>query len=172
MSVSGIQFVDANQALKNRIAEAWGEKAARHMHLEDGFSILAMQENHFVGLISLYWKTLPPPLFGTCEGYIDILEVHKDFRRRGIATQLIDMALNRAKDRGAYQVRSWSSLDKKEAIPMWKSLGFGLCPATTYPKGQEVKGYFVTKPLFYKAEKEETERSSEIRPIRVQKRTP
>ena len=142
-----IQFVDADEALKNRVAEEWGEKPVRHMHLEDGFSILAMQGNHFVGLISVYWKTLPAPLAETCEGYIDILEVRKDFRRKGIATQLIDISLERAKERGAYQVRSWSSLDKKEAIPMWKSLGFGLCPATTFPKGKEVKGYFVVKLL-------------------------
>ena len=83
----------------------------------------------------------------TYEGFIDILEVHKDFRHRGIATQLIDMSLERVKEKGVYQVRSWSSLDKAEAIPMWKALGFGLCPATTFPKGQEVKGYFVVKLL-------------------------
>jgi GNAT superfamily N-acetyltransferase len=168
-----IRFVDSDEVLKNRVAKEWGEKAARHMHLEDGFSILAMQGNHFVGLISVYWKTLPPPLSEMCEGYIDILEVHEDYRRRGVATRLIAMALSRAKDKGAYQVRSWSSLDKTEAIPMWKALGFGLCPATTYPKGQEVQGYFVTRLLFYKADKKEgAMRNSEIRPLRLRERTP
>ncbi|MBN2115569.1 MAG: GNAT family N-acetyltransferase [Anaerolineales bacterium] len=147
MSELGIEFVDADEKLKSRVAEEWGEKMARHMHLENGFSILAMQGKDLVGLISVYWKMLPPPLPETCEGYIDILEVHKDFRRRGIAVQLIDMSLERAKEKGAYQMRSWSSLDKTEAIPMWKALGFGLCPATTFPGGQEVKGYFVTKLL-------------------------
>lgn len=147
MDELGIQFVDADEALKSRIAEEWGEKAARHMHLEDGLSILALKDDNLVGLISMYWKTLPAPLPEICEGYIDILEVHKDFRRKGIATQLIDMAMDRAKEKGAYQVRSWSSLDKTEAIPMWKAIGFGLCPATTFPKGQGVKGYFVTKLL-------------------------
>jgi ribosomal protein S18 acetylase RimI-like enzyme len=149
-----IQFVDADDVLKNRVMKEWGEKTARHMHLEDGFSILAMQKNNLVGLISVYWKLLPPPLPETCEGYIDILDVHKDFRRRGIATQLIDLSLERAKEKGAYQMRSWSSLDKTEAIPMWKALGFGLCPATTYPKGQEVRGYFVTKLLCFGSERQ------------------
>jgi ribosomal protein S18 acetylase RimI-like enzyme len=148
MDASEIKFMDADEPLKNRVADEWGGKAAHHMHLEDGFSILALQENNLVGLISLYWKLLPPPLPKTWEGYIDILEVHKDFRRRGIATQLIDMSVERVKEKGVYQVRSWSSLDKAEAIPMWKALGFGLCPAMTYPQGQEVKGYFVTKVLF------------------------
>jgi ribosomal protein S18 acetylase RimI-like enzyme len=145
MDESKIQFVNADEALKLRVMEEWGEKTAHHMHLWGGFSILAMQEEKFVGLISMYWKTLPPPLPETREGYIDILEVHKDFRRRGIATQLINLSFERAKEKGVYQVRAWSSLDKTEAIPMWKALGFGLCPATTFPKGQEVKGYFVTK---------------------------
>jgi GNAT superfamily N-acetyltransferase len=142
-----IQFVDADKTLKSRVAEEWGEKVAHHMHLEDGFSILAVQEENLVGLISVYWKILPAPLPETYEGYIDILEVHQDFRRKGIATQLVDKALERAQENGVYQVRAWSSLDKKEAIPMWKALNFGLCPATTYPNGQKVKGYFVVKLL-------------------------
>ncbi len=48
---------------------------------------------------------------------------------------------------GFYQLRAWSSSDKTEAIPMWKSLGFGLVPTTTYPRGQAVPGYFVTLRL-------------------------
>ena len=62
------------------------------MHLKDGFSILALQGNDLVGLISVYWKALPSPLPETGEGYIDILEVHRDFRRKGIAAQLIDLS--------------------------------------------------------------------------------
>ena len=147
MDEMGIRFVDVNEVLKSRVAEEWGEKVAHHMHLEDGFSILAVQEEKLVGLISVYWKMLPSPLSETYEGYIDILEVHQDFQRKGIATQLIDKALERAQRRGVYQVRAWSSLDKTEAIPMWKALRFGLCPATTYPRGQEVQGYFVAKLL-------------------------
>jgi len=97
-----IRFVDSDETLKKRVADEWSEKAARHMHLEDGFSILAMQENDLVGLLSMYWKTLPPPLPETGEGYMDILEVHKDFRRKGIATQLIDISLKRAKEKGVH----------------------------------------------------------------------
>lgn len=147
MSELDIQFVDADERLRNRVAEEWGGKVAHHMHLEDGFSILAVQEEKLVGLISVYWKMLSSPLPETYEGYIDILEVHQDFRRKGIATQLIDKALERAQEKSVYQLRAWSSLDKTEAIPMWKALGFGLCPATTYPGGQEVKGYFAVKFL-------------------------
>ena len=79
MYLPEIKFVDADEAMKSRVKEEWGEKAARFMHLEAGFSILALQGNDLIGLISMYWKTLPAPLPETCEGYIDILDIHKNF---------------------------------------------------------------------------------------------
>ena len=83
----------------------------------------------------------------TLEGYIDIIEVRQGFRRRRVATRMIAMCFERARARGAHQLRGWSSEDKAEAIPMWRALGFGLCPATTYPRGVEVRGYYVTMVL-------------------------
>ncbi len=146
-NISIIKYVDADESMKARIENEWGERAAKHMHLADGFSIIALEGNTLAGLISIYRKTLTPPLQDTFDCYIDILEVNKDYRRKGIATRLIKMVTERAKAEGIYQIRSWSSEDKSEAIPMWKALGFGLCPAVTYPKGQEIKGYFVAKVL-------------------------
>ena len=144
-NVSTVVYLDADERMKERIGREWGEKAARHMHLADGFSIVAFHHELLIGLISVYGKKLP--LLEAFDWYIDILEVHKDYRRNGIATHLIRMVCERAKEEGIYQVRSWSSEDKIEAIPMWKALHFGLCPATTYPQGKEVKGYFVARVL-------------------------
>jgi GNAT superfamily N-acetyltransferase len=137
----------ADEAMRDRVRAEWGENAARHMHLTDGFSIVALEGEILVGLISVYAKMLPVPLEESFDWYIDILEVSKDYRRRGIATHLIELTIQRAKEAGVYQLRSWSSEDKIEVIPMWKALGFGLCPASTYPQGKEVKGYFVAKVL-------------------------
>jgi len=53
----------------------------------------------------------------------------------------------RAKDAKKFQLRAWSSADKTAAIPMWRALGFGLCPATTYPRAAAVEGYFVALVL-------------------------
>jgi len=100
-------------------------------------SIVALHHSLLVGLISVYRKKLPPPLSEAFDWYIDILEVHQDYRRLGIATCLIDMVCERAKKDGVYQLRSWSSEDKIEAIPMWKALGFGLCPAGTSLTGRK-----------------------------------
>ncbi len=142
-----IEYIEADEAIKCRIETEWGEKAARHMHLVDGFSIVATHGNRLVGLISVYRKALPPPLQGAFDWYIDILEVDQEYRRKGLATHLIETVIERAKAERVYQVRSWSSEDKLEAIPMWKALGFALCPATTFPQAKEVKGYFVAKVL-------------------------
>ncbi len=145
MNESTVRYLEADAAWQARIGEAWGPVAARHMHLEDGFSLLAVGGDEPVGLISVYWRPLPPPLSSTDEGYIDIIEVHPDYRRQGIARRLIELSVERATARGVYQLRAWSSEDKVEAIPMWKALGFALCPATIYPGGEGVTGYFVMK---------------------------
>ena len=146
-SRDGLRYVDADIALQEMVEAKWGEKAARHMHLRDGFSIVALAGEKLVGLISVNWRELPPPLAGWEEGYIDIIEVAVDFRRRGIAKAMIALAAARARERGAHQLRAWSSEDKLEAIPMWKSLGFGLCPAVVYPGGPEVRGVYASKVL-------------------------
>lgn len=147
MSLEVLAFLEADEYLQNRIEKEWGEKAAKHTHLSDGFSIVVVDHETLAGLISVCRKKLPAPLFEALDWYIDILEVHQDYRRRGIATQLIDLVCERAKAEGVYQIRAWSSEDKIQAIPMWKALGFGLCPAVTYPEGREVNGYFAVKVL-------------------------
>jgi GNAT superfamily N-acetyltransferase len=139
--------MEADEAIKARVLNEWGEKAARHMHLTNGFSIVALHGETLVGLISTYWRELPTPLNEDFDAYIDILEVHRDFRRKGIATQLIEISMGRAKQKGMSQIRAWSSEDKIGAIHLWKILGFGLCPVTIYPKGRELKGLFVVKFL-------------------------
>jgi GNAT superfamily N-acetyltransferase len=148
MSESHRRYIAADQSFRADIAREWGDVAARHLHFADGFSLLALDGDNPVGLIAVQWRDLPLPFVpGTCEGFIDILEVRPQVRRQGIATALIARSAERARARGAYQLRSWSSLDKTEALPMWQALDFGLCPAVTFPRGQEVRGYFVAKVL-------------------------
>jgi GNAT superfamily N-acetyltransferase len=144
--IEAIHYVDADKVLQDRISREWGEAAARHMHVSDGFSLVALAGDEPVGLIAIEWRDLPP-LPATIEAYIDIIEVRSDYRRRGIAANLVRMVAGRARERGAYQMRAWSTEDKIEAIPMWRALGFGLCPATIYPRGQIVQGFFVTLVL-------------------------
>ncbi len=145
--MSRVIYVDADEPMKARIAHEWGEGAARHMHFIDGFSLVALDAEELVGLISVAYRSLPAPLTETYEGYIDIIEVHGDYRRQGIATELLAMVIERLRAQRLYQIRAWSSEDKTIAIQMWKMLGFTLCPATIYPNGQPVQGYFVARLL-------------------------
>jgi ribosomal protein S18 acetylase RimI-like enzyme len=159
-----ISFLEADKTWSSRIAafSQWGENAARHLHFEDGFCLAALASQRLIGYLSAYWKSLPAPLDSDCEAYIDILEVDPAFKRRGIASRLINLAAGRAAEHGALQLRSWSSLDKHEAILMWRRLGFGICPAATYPQGQEVRGFFVTLQLEPRAREQGETASAEL----------
>ena len=147
INIENVAYLEINESWKPRIAEEWNEKVAQHLHFSDGFTIVALDQDLCVGVISTYWRELPAPLPSTVEGYIDIIEVRTAYRKRGIARQLINLTIQKARAYNAYQLRAWSSEDKVEAIPMWKQLGFGLCPATTFPRGQEVPGFFVVRIL-------------------------
>jgi GNAT superfamily N-acetyltransferase len=141
-------YIAAAEPHRVAIARCWGDVAARHMHIADGFTLLAMENDNPVGLIAVQWRHLSPPFSsGACEGFIDIIEVRPEVRRQGIATTLIERSAARAQAYGAYQLRAWSSQDKTAVLLMWKALGFGLCPAATIAHGQKVSGYFAAKVL-------------------------
>ena len=92
-----LAYSDADQRMRDRVEAEWSEKSARHMHLTDRFSIVALTGEFLAGLISVYVKILPAPLQKSFDWCINILEVPKGYRRRGIATHLIGMGVQRAK---------------------------------------------------------------------------
>lgn len=148
MDISGnLKYLDCDHELGKRVGIELGSVAEKHLHIDDGFSIIAMDGADITGIIAVCKELLPPPLSGTYEGFIDIIQVKPEYKRKGIARKLIELAIERCGKTGCYQLRAWSSEDKTEAIPMWKVLGFGLAPASIFPKGVEVKGYFATYRL-------------------------
>jgi len=142
-----IQFVNCDADLQRRVGEVMGPVAERHIRLDDGFAFVALDGETPIGLIAVYRRRLPHPLPETYEGFINIIEVAEAYRRRGIGKQLVEMSVECCRAQGLYQIRAWSSEDKTEAIRMWKSLGFSLCPATEHPGGLVVRGYFVARRL-------------------------
>jgi len=148
-----MKYIFADEKIKEEIGKRWDggtdkKVVAKHLHVDDGFSIVAIENGKYVGLISVSWKDLPYSLEGkNLEGFIDIVETHKDYRRRGIGKSLLEKAAVEAKKQGAFQLRAWSSKDKKAAIAMWKALGFGLHPETEHPGGEKIQGYYVIKIL-------------------------
>jgi len=138
-----IQYLEADRELIARLGERWGPWAAEHCTAENGFTIVAVASGEPVGFIGAWMKPLPP----SQEGFINVIEVAPEFRRRGVARRMIELCEARAGQLGACPLRAWSSEDKTEAIPMWKALGFGLCPAEEEFKGQKVRGYYAAKWL-------------------------
>jgi GNAT superfamily N-acetyltransferase len=106
---------------------------------------MALHGDRAVGVIAVKWQELPAPLPPTREGYINIIEVVRAYRRKGIARRLIELSLAKCRAEGVTQMRTWSTNDKTDAIPMWKALGFALCPVTHSMWRTEVTGYFVAK---------------------------
>lgn len=145
--MDNLHFVKADSSIRVSVAQQYGDVAGRHLHFDDGFTLVAIDSGNIVGFASFVWRRLTSPLDHLMECFIDIIETRQDFRRKGIARRLVAMAEDIAKHEGAYQLRAWSSEDKTEALPMWAALQFGLAPAVVYPGGKEVHGFFVTKPI-------------------------
>lgn len=148
MEPSSLTLIEPTPDQIERVRLEWGDLQARHLHLPpEGFSLLALKGDALIGLLGVSWRRLPAPLEESREAFIDIIEVRPAHRRKGIARAMLAACRDRARAAGAYQVRAWSSEDKIEALPMWKALGFGLCPATERSRGQFVRGFFVAQPL-------------------------
>lgn len=141
-----IQYVLADQTLVEKITKEWSKVVGEHLVIDNGFSVIALEQQKPVGLIGVYWSELPVPLEGTREGYINIIEVLPEYRNQGIATTLVEQAIELSRKEGVYQLRAWSSDDKIQALPMWRRLGFGLCPADN-PWHKGLKGFFVAYVL-------------------------
>ena len=100
------------------------------------------------GFLSVYPRALIGPLKGRTEGYIDVIEVSQAHRRQGVATALLALVEAWGQERGHLQLRAWSTVDKTEAIAMWRTLGYGLCPETLKrPSRRRPPGYYVTKRI-------------------------
>jgi GNAT superfamily N-acetyltransferase len=135
-----IQFVECDADLRRRVGEAMGDVAERHVCLDNGFTFVAMDGATPVGLIAIERRRLPAPVPETHGGFVNIIEVAAPYRRQGIARRLVGMSIARCREGGLYQVYGWSSVDKLEAIRMWRVLGFTLCPAIEVHGDQQIKG--------------------------------
>lgn len=144
-----IVYKEIDAKIEEQIVAIWGDWVLEYgcLHYGEGcYSLAAMVDGVPVGFISTYPARLPKPLDMHYDAYIDDLEVDKNYRRMGIASTLLSKTEEWARAYGYRQIRSWSSDDKAEAIPMWYALGYGVCPAIM--RGVSVKKEFVGKPIY------------------------
>lgn len=148
--MNNISYVKVDERIKTLIATQYGKVEADHLHLDDNsFSLAAIDDKKVVGFISAYPKKWIKPLTDTFDAYIDIIEVHKEYRRLGVAKNMIKHCEEWAVKEGYSQIRAWSSDDKNEAIPMWVALDYCMCPAEIWIEWckEVVNGYYVAKKL-------------------------
>ncbi|MFH1157587.1 MAG: GNAT family N-acetyltransferase [Pseudomonadota bacterium] len=138
-----MDFISADVSVVEKIRSDFGGEKAGHLRFRDGFTYVALDGERIAGFISVNIRDK------TSEGYIDIIEVGPDFRRRGIAKELLNLAEKESKKQGLHQIRAWSSDDKKEALAMWRKLGFQLDrqEIVSAVTKKPVTGYFAVKAL-------------------------
>ena len=143
-----MKIINCDAGLKEKIKSSFGQKAYDHCLLDpQGKTFTAIDKNEPVGFISVKKFNLYPPIEHEHDLLIWIIEVRPEYRRKGIAKALIKRAADYGREIGSVQLRAWSSSDKTEAIPMWKSLGFGLSPGHEYHEGKKIHGYHATRSL-------------------------
>lgn len=82
------------------------------------------------------------------ETFVQTFGVEEVHRRKGYGRILQAAAIDLSRELGAYQMRSWSSLDKPANYALKVSMGFAVCPAIyeVPSTGQKISGvYFVQR---------------------------
>ena len=145
-----IEYKKIDENILKDIFVKYGEMAKNHIYLnDDSISIAVLRDNVPVGFICAYIEQFTPPLYEDKDVCISIIEVDEQYRRQGIGSKLVDFAEKWAAKNGFSQIRAWSSEDKIEAIPMWRKLGYCMCPAKIWVEWckEIVDGYHVAKKL-------------------------
>ncbi len=143
-----VKFVNYTTDFKELLTSTYSQMHTNHMKLgDDSFSLIAIKEDNIIGMISTYKKFLSEPFTTEFDAYINILEVLPEYRNKGLATNLIKRTEKHYKSLGYRQLRAWSSIDKTEALHLWKKMHYTLNPTTLHYADEEVDGYFVSKIL-------------------------
>lgn len=141
-----ITYVEPNAEWQTRAMRRWHFLNEEHFG-PNTLAIAATHGGELIGLICVRWRHLPLPLPVTTEAFIDFIEVVPEYRRKGVCRRLVDLTSQQAHDRGAHQIRGWSSSDKVEAIAAWRALGFGLCPTFELHGRRRIPGYQFARPF-------------------------
>ncbi|QOR34119.1 GNAT family N-acetyltransferase [Clostridium sp. 'deep sea'] len=115
--------------------------------------IVAIKNNKIVGHLSLIKQPLTVPVYNETlkiankiimELFVQTFHVSELYRRLGIGLSLQELALTETKSQNCYQLRSWSSFDKKGNYQLKLKLGFSFAPSFIESNGKKIAGgYFI-----------------------------
>lgn len=143
-----IEYVLATPELKNTMKERSNSNACDFIRFEDNYlSIMGLDNGIPIALIVAKQRPLPPPLQTSSEAYIDIIEVHPDYQRKGIGMILMGKVMDWAHVNQCIQLRAWSEEIRSEALMLWNKLGFTFS-RVDFQNGDEKRyGFYVAKRL-------------------------
>jgi len=146
-----MKYIKNPKNLKQEAELLFGKNYVNCIHEErNSVSFGAYDNKTLVGFISSYLQILDKPFKKKIKSlFIDTIIISKDYRRKGIGKKFVKLSEEYAKKKNFYQIESWSSLDKKEALNMWYKLDYGLCFSIDLSErtGEYVEGYRVVKKL-------------------------
>ncbi len=118
--------------------DAWApkniDKVAWDHRLSENFTVVAEQDGTIIGFASLTYK-----------GYYDLLYVHKDYQRQGVATALTNIIENEAVLYGISELTSDVSITAK---PFFEKKGYEVIKKQSVERnGQLLTNYKMRKEL-------------------------
>lgn len=108
------------QSYPDNLAEQYVDKMSGY--IKDGTALVvgSIYENRLIGFSWAYELSI----FGERRLHIDMLGVESDFRRNGIAKQMVEMQLHEAKERGITIIEAMSTKANPKSYNWFHSMGF------------------------------------------------
>lgn len=152
-----ILYEEFNDVLEEKVIKHFGSWIKDYQCIQKGsgcYAIAALHEDKIVGCAAIHPAQFIPPLEKYFDAFIELIEVDESYRRQGIGKRLIRILEEKARGYGYKQIRAWSSQDKVEALNMWYSLNYCMCPAAMLGQSiapgfenQQIIGYYYAKML-------------------------
>jgi GNAT superfamily N-acetyltransferase len=123
MEIRGITKADYDN-LVSVLDRWWGGPSGQHAHpmffYELGeYALVAEQDGQMVGFLLGFITRGPEPT-----GYIHLVGIHPDYRRRGVGKALYEAFIRTCCDAGAHRLKTISAVGYESSLAFHKALGF------------------------------------------------
>lgn len=152
-----IRYVSITEDVEERILRQWGAWVRDYGCLQRGEGcalVAALDGDTVAGFAAIHPQRWIAPLQDREDAFIEVIEVAQDYRRQGIATEMLRRLETAARAMGFAQIRGWSSDDKDAALQLWIRLGYCMCPAAMLGQSvlpgcenRQIPGYYFAKRL-------------------------
>ena len=143
-----VDYKEINDLIFDKIIDMYGVWVKKYIILRnDTFAFAAVDGDVPVGFVSVTPRALPYPLEHLEDAFIEVLEVHENYRRQGIGQYLIKCSEDWAKKAGFKQIRTHHNDEAAGAIKLSHKLNYGMCPHDYWIEGTKYSGYWVAKVL-------------------------